>query len=174
MKKIALIMLLVCALFSDDFDRIRGDLKAGISGKFIQSKHIAGFVKPIKTSGGFTLDKNQLIWSAKSPIKSDTKITKEGVFILASNGWQKSKSNVDSKLLVAIFGLDIDELKKSFEISLSKQDTGFSLLLLPKSLLLKQIFQKIKISGDTQVKNITITETSGDETVNEFYDVKPK
>ena len=69
---------------------------------------------------------------------------------------------------MAIISLDESELRKEFDIKTSGSLKEWSIELIPKNLLFKQIFKSIKISGDKAVKKIELDEVSGDKTLNEF------
>jgi len=60
---------------------------------------------------------------------------------------------------------DSTGLQRDFELALSGDSTQWQLRLTPRSLLLKQIFSRIDISGGRFVQRIELSETQGDSTV---------
>lgn len=172
MKIILTVLLTFSSCFGFDFSQIKQLIPPKASGKFTQSKQISGFSAPIKTGGEFVLEPDFMLWEVKTPIQSSSKISKDGIFVLNDAKWQKSSANVDSELMLALFSLDENRLKKSFDMHILGDESSWSIMLKPKNLILKEIFDVIKITGAKHVDEIYIKEMQGDETLTKFYDLK--
>ena len=169
MRKIALFLAIFISCFGYELGELKNIVKTdGVSGNFTQTKSLAGFNKSIKSSGEFRLEKGGLYWDTLEPVVSKVFINKDGIFKNENGKLEKTSANFDEKLFLAIISLDESELRKEFDIKASGSLKEWSIELIPKNLLFKQIFKSIKISGDKAVKKIELDEVSGDKTLNEF------
>ena len=72
------------------------------------------------------------------------------------------------RLFMAVLGGDTAELQRHFTLKLSGSAGSWQLLLLPKTVVMKQVFENITISGDKLVRRIELKEKQGDRTVMQF------
>ena len=84
-----------------------------------------------------------------------------------SNGSQSTQA-AQVKLFMAVLGGDTAELQRHFILKLSGSAGNWQLLLLPKTVVMKQVFENITISGDKLVRRIELKEKQGDRTVMQF------
>ena len=63
-------------------------------------------------------------------------------------------------------------LSQHFEIILTGTEKQWRLKLLPRTLIMKQIFQSIQLQGDHLVKEIELSEVQGDRTLIQFNQLK--
>ena len=56
-------------------------------------------------------------------------------------------------------------MQRDFELQLKGEANDWKLTLIPRSLLLKQVFTQINIDGGELVQNIELLETQGDSTL---------
>jgi hypothetical protein len=149
-----------------------------IHGGFVQEKHLRALPQPLTSKGNFVLAKDHgLLWLLDSPIKQDYRITAAGIARRdndAHGGWQivpnKSAGAEQNRLFIAVLQGDSSGLQRDFELQLSGDAQAWKLTLVPRSLLLKQVFTQINIDGGALVQRIELLETQGDSTLLKMVD----
>lgn len=146
-----------------------------IHGQFIQEKHLRALPQPLISKGSFVLAKNHgLLWLLKTPLQQDYRISAKGIARRDATGWQllpnKSAGAEQNRLFLAVLQGDSSGLQRDFELALSGDAQKWQLTLTPRSVLLKQVFNQINISGGTLVSTIELLETQGDSTVLRMQD----
>jgi hypothetical protein len=146
-----------------------------IHGNFIQEKHLRALPKPLTSKGTFVLAKNHgLLWLLKTPLQQDYRITAKGIARRDTSGWQmlpsKSAGAEQNRLFLTVLQGDSSGLQRDFELSLSGDAQNWKLTLIPRSLLLKQVFNQINITGSDLVHSIELLETQGDSTLLRMQD----
>jgi len=141
-----------------------------IHGQFTQEKHLRALPQPLISKGSFVLAKNHgLLWLLKTPLQQDYRISAKGIARRDATGWQllpnKSAGAEQNRLFLAVLQGDSSGLQRDFELALSGDAQQWQLTLTPRSVLLKQVFNQINISGGTLVNTIELLETQGDSTV---------
>ncbi|KAF1026290.1 MAG: hypothetical protein GAK37_02706 [Pseudomonas sp.] len=141
-----------------------------IHGPFIQEKHLRALPQPLVSKGTFVLAKDYgLLWLLKTPLQQDYRITVNGIARRDPNGWQllpsKSAGAEQNRLFLAVLQGDSSGLQRDFELQLQGSAAQWKLTLIPRSLLLKQVFSQINIDGGELVQRIELLETQGDSTV---------
>ena len=141
-----------------------------IQGDFIQEKHLRALPQPLTSTGQFVLAKGHgLLWRLKTPLQQEYRIDTNGIARRDANGWQmlpnKSAGAQQNGLFLAVLQGDSSGLQRDFELRLLGKAEQWSLTLVPRSLLLKQIFQQITIDGGERVQRIELLETQGDSTL---------
>ncbi|MEX3775128.1 outer membrane lipoprotein carrier protein LolA [Pseudomonas sp. MYb118] len=141
-----------------------------IHGQFTQEKHLRALPQPLTSQGTFVLAKNHgLLWLLKTPLQQDYRITAKGIARRDAGGWQmlpgKSAGAEQNRLFLAVLQGDSSGLQRDFELSLSGDAQNWTLALVPRSLLLKQVFNQINITGGELVNSIELLETQGDRTL---------
>ncbi|MCU0118196.1 outer membrane lipoprotein carrier protein LolA [Pseudomonas sp. B2M1-30] len=174
----ALALLLVSSLASAfDLQQLSEQLAKPdvIHGQFIQEKHLRALPQPLLSKGSFVLAKNHgLLWLLKTPLQQDYRITAKGIARRDANGWgllpNKSAGAEQNRLFLAVLQGDSSGLQRDFELALSGDAQQWKLTLTPRSVLLKQVFNRINIDGGALVKTIELQETQGDSTVLRMLD----
>ncbi|SDV06726.1 outer membrane lipoprotein carrier protein LolA [Pseudomonas mucidolens] len=146
-----------------------------IHGNFIQEKHLRALPQPLTSKGRFVLAKDHgLLWLLETPLQQDYRINAQGIARRDASGWQalpnKSAGAQQNRLFLAVLQGDSSGLQRDFELQLQGAATAWKLTLIPRSLLLKQVFTQIKIDGGTLVHTIELLETQGDSTVLRLQD----
>ncbi len=142
-----------------------------IHGSFIQEKHLRALPQPLTSKGTFVLAKNHgLLWLLKTPLQQDYRISDKGIARRDASGWQmlpnKSAGAEQNRLFLAVLQGDSSGLQRDFELSLS----GDAQRWIPRSMLLKQVFNQINIDGGELVHSIELLETQGDRTLLRMQD----
>jgi hypothetical protein len=146
-----------------------------IHGNFIQEKHLRALPQPLTSKGTFVLAKNHgLLWLLRTPLQQDYRISAKGIARRDVSGWQmlpsKSAGAEQNRLFLAVLQGDSSGLQRDFELSMSGDAQNWKLTLLPRSLLLKQVFNQINITGGELVSTIELLETQGDSTLLRMQD----
>ncbi|AZE52614.1 Putative transmembrane protein [Pseudomonas synxantha] len=146
-----------------------------IHGSFTQEKHLRALPQPLVSKGTFVLAKDHgLLWLLKTPLQQDYRINAQGIARRDANGWQplpnKSAGAEQNRLFLSVLQGDSSGLQRDFELQLQGQTQQWKLTLIPRSLLLKQVFTRINIDGGELVHTIELLETQGDSTVLRMQD----
>jgi len=147
-----------------------------IHGGFIQEKHLRSLPQPLTSKGNFVLAKDfGLLWLLDTPLKQDYRITAAGIARReADNIWQtlpgKSAGAEQNRLFLAVLQGDSSGLQRDFELQVTGDAQNWHLTLVPRSMLLKQIFKQINIDGGALVQRIELLETQGDSTLLKMID----
>ncbi|XVO87908.1 outer membrane lipoprotein carrier protein LolA [Pseudomonas palleroniana] len=146
-----------------------------IHGSFTQEKHLRALPQPLISKGTFVLAKDHgLLWLLKTPLQQDYRISAQGIARRDAGGWQllpnKSAGAEQNRLFLAVLQGDSSGLQRDFELQLQGEAKQWKLTLVPRSLLLKQVFTQINIDGGELVQTIQLLETQGDSTVLRMQD----
>nr|WP_314524677.1 outer membrane lipoprotein carrier protein LolA [uncultured Pseudomonas sp.] len=146
-----------------------------IHGSFTQEKHLRALPQPLVSKGTFVLAKDHgLLWLLKTPLQQDYRISAQGIARRDANGWQllpkKSAGAEQNRLFLAVLQGDSSGLQRDFDLQLQGEAKQWKLTLIPRSLLLKQVFTQINIDGGDLVQTIELLETQGDSTVLRMQD----
>ena len=151
-------------------------------GRFEQDKQLAGFAKPLKSQGDYLLVRGKgLIWRTTAPFASQLVLTRDR--IAAGNG-MKGGLQLDASrepgvrvvtgLMLSLLDGDLGALQQAFEVQASLQgDKAWRAALKPKAAALAQLFSRIELEGDRQLRRIVMTEAQGDITTLRF-DEQPR
>lgn len=145
-----------------------------VQGQFVQQRYIRSLNKPMQTSGRFVLQQRRgLLWQVQKPIDLRLRVRQDGIAQWDNKGqrWRSSTQGNQAaqvKLFMAVLAGNTDELGKQFDLKLSGNAQKWQLNLLPKTVLMKQIFQAIVIEGDQLVRQVELREKQGDRTVMRF------
>lgn len=173
-RVLLLSFVLLCAGRAQAFDlaQLSAQLAAPalVRGPFVQEKHLLGLPQPLTSKGQFVLSGEfGLLWFLRSPLLQDYRINASGIARRTPQGWlQQPGQDVaaqQSRLFLAVLKGDHRGLAADFDLHLQGDAAAWQLQLLPRSLLLKQIFSRIQIHGGALVEGIELHETQGDRTV---------
>lgn len=139
-----------------------------VHGSFLQEKHLRALEQPLTSRGTFVLAQELgLLWRMEQPITQHYRIDAEGVARWRNDAWQPDENGgaAQQRLFLAALSGDVAALQRDFEIALQESGDGWQALLTPRGAILKQIFDRIELSGDRVVKRIELLERNGDRTV---------
>jgi hypothetical protein len=155
-----------------DLDQLGRQLAgpALLQGEFVQQKHLRALAQPLVSRGQFELSAEQgLLWQLRQPLTQDYRIDAQGIARLGPQGWQRQDGQdaaaQQSRLFLAVLQGDASGLARDFELQLAGSAEGWTLELLPRTLLLQQVFSRIRIQGGRHVERIELFETQGDRTL---------
>ncbi|ADP15673.1 outer membrane lipocarrier protein LolA family protein [Achromobacter xylosoxidans A8] len=149
-----------------------------VRGHFVQQKFLRSLPQPLTSRGDFTLAAGKgLLWLLRTPIAQDLRINANGIFRRDEAGkWQAlpqhSGAGRENRLFLSVLAGDTAGLRENFDLTLTGQADAWQLLLTPRSVLLRQIFDNIQINGGALVDRIELRETQGDRSVLQMKDAQ--
>lgn len=146
-----------------------------ISGRFEQTKTIAGFKNPIISSGEFAAARDEgIVWHTHAPFESLLTITErriasqhaEDASQTLLGGTNEPILRMVNELLFAIMTADLPLLSQRFDISgrLLEQNR-WQLDLTPREATLHQWITRVQLWGDAYVQKVVLHEAQGDRSV---------
>lgn len=183
MKRLMICLALALALLpwsarAFDLDALQQQLHATpiVRGHFVQQKFLRSLPQPLTSRGDFTLAAGRgLLWLLRSPIAQDLRISANGIARRGPDGaWQALPQHTgagrENRLFLSVLAGDTSGLRENFDLSLSGSPEAWQLTLLPRSALLRQIFENIQINGGKLVDRIELREVQGDRSVLQMVD----
>lgn len=143
-----------------------------LCGRFDQSKQLTGLKKPMVSNGRFCVvaDKG-VLWRTLQPFPNTIRLTRDEIVQLHGD---RVAMRLDAKrepavglingVLFALLAGDLGQIEKWFLADGRIHDNGWSVTLEARAPALARIIAGVALEGDAYVKNITISETSGDHT----------
>ncbi|AXQ29294.1 outer membrane lipoprotein carrier protein LolA [Solimonas sp. K1W22B-7] len=146
-----------------------------LRGGFEQSKTIAGFRKPLQSSGDFVLSRDEgVLWRTRKPFASTLALTREHVLSRQADGSEVLRVDASRQPAVRainelLFGLlqgDVAYLvRHQFRVLGEPPKAGsWALELQPTDPLIARLFVRISLQGDHHVRRVRFEETNGDST----------
>lgn len=163
-----------------EFLKVRDTLAgaAVVRSGFKQKKSIAVLKRPIVSSGNYIFSKNQgLYWNIGAPINTAYVLTPD-YMIERQKGFESKIITPDeqpslfglTEVFEAIFVGDLDRLSKDFKIHFMGSSKSWTIGLVPQKGLLKKMFNRVLLKGDTTVTEVKLFEKNGDSTHLKFLD----
>ncbi len=147
-----------------------------VRGHFVQQKFLRSLPQPLTSRGDFTLATGHgLLWLLRSPIVQDLRIRADGIARRGPDGaWQALPQHTgagrENRLFLSVLAGDTSGLRENFDLTLTGDAGAWQLMLQPRSLLLRQIFDNIQINGGKLVDRIELREVQGDRSVLQMTD----
>ena len=145
-----------------------------VQGGFTQQRFLRSMDKPVQTGGHFALRPGHgLFWHLQKPFDMKLRVRRDGISRQDAQGqWRANGSQTAQaaqvKLFMAVLGGDTAELQRHFDLALSGDARQWQLTLTPKTAVMRQVFNKIVISGGQLVQKVELDEKQGDRTVMQF------
>jgi len=143
-----------------------------LCGRFDQSKQLVGLKKPLSSNGRFCVvaDKG-VLWRTLQPFPNSLKLTRDEIIQLRGeqvalrlDAKQEPTVRMINSVLFALLAGDLEQLEKLFDVDGTAQDHGWSVTLKARDPGLAKAIGSIALDGGVYVKNIVISEVSGDRT----------
>jgi outer membrane lipoprotein-sorting protein len=153
---------------------------AVLRGQFVQSRQIAGFRRPVESSGDFVVARNRgLVWHTVKPFESTLSVNRERLRI--TNGKGNAETTLDARrepmlrtlndILQSVVIADARALQTNFVLDVKLLGTtGWEMALTPKDAALRARFSAITLAGGVHVQNVRLVEASGDVTTVRFLE----
>ena len=147
-----------------------------LRGEFEQQKQVQGFAKPLVSKGSFVVARERgVLWLTRTPFASQLRLTRDeikatqnGAVAFRLDASKEPSVRVINGLMFSLLNGDIGGLTELFKVDGSAEGKAWQLHLTPRSSALTKLMTSIDLSGETQVRSITIQEASGDKTVIRF------
>jgi len=150
-----------------------------LCGRFDQTKRLAGIKKPLTSSGRFCVVEGKgVVWRTLKPFPNTLRLTRDEIVhfqgervSMRLEARQEPTVRVINGVLFSLLAGDLGQLESLFEVA-GSVDGGWSVALTARHPALAKAIGKIALDGDAYVRNIRITEASGDSTEIVFSDIK--
>ncbi len=143
-----------------------------LCGHFDQTKQLTGLKKPMVSNGRFCVvaDKG-VLWRTLQPFPTTVRLTRDEIVHLQGDrvtmrldAKQEPAVRMINGVLFALLAGDLGEIEKLFEVDGAIQDHSWRVTLKAREPALARAISSVALEGGAHVKNITISETSGDRT----------
>jgi hypothetical protein len=143
-----------------------------LCGRFDQSKHLMGLKRPMISNGRFCVvtDKG-VLWRTLQPFPNTVRLTRDEIVHLQGDriamrldAKQEPAVRMINSVLFALLAGDLGQIEKWFLVEGDIHDKGWSVTLKAHEPALAKAVARVALDGDTYVKSIAISETSGDRT----------
>ncbi len=159
----------------------RIDASDVLRGRFEQSKQVAGFSKPLKSSGHFVLRRGHgVIWETARPFASTLVVTRErmrsrvGGVVQQIDSAREPGLRLINSVLFDLLGGDVAQLQRDFDaVGELRNVQHWRLQLKPKSGVLAQAFTAIALTGAVHVEQVILDERNGDRSEINFSALVP-
>jgi len=155
-----------------------------IKGRFEQLRHLTGIPRPIRSSGRFIYWRDHgLYWETQKPIAQASTFTADAIIhwqaTSRSPQVEQNSSPIQqqvSRILLAVFGGDIQSLESLFDShgqSESKAEIKqWTVELIPTMDAVKQVVEKISLSGEDYIQRLSLNASNGDSTQIQFSTIR--
>lgn len=174
------VMAVHAAAAADLAAEVRGRLADPVllRGQFEQQKSVAGFKKPLVSSGEFLLWRGHgVLWHTNKPFDSTLALRRDRLSVTQADGRAGYQIDAErepglravNELLFALFSGDIATLQKHFRLQgelSGKQE--WTLVLTPADAALMRVFKRVELAGDNYVRRVKLEEANGDSSLIRF------
>ena len=151
-----------------------------LCGRFDQSRELAGLKKPLASNGRFCVVAGKgVLWRTLQPFPNTVRLTRDEIVHMQGDrvtmrldAKQEPAVRVINSVLFALLAGDLGQIEKLFEIDGYIHDNLWKVTLKAREPALAKALSAIVVDGDAYVKNITISETSGDRNSIVFSEIQ--
>jgi outer membrane lipoprotein-sorting protein len=145
-------------------------------GRFDQSKQLAGMKKPLAANGRFCVVEGKgVLWRTLQPFPSTLRLTRDEIVTYQGD---RLSTRLDAKteptvrminnVLFSLLAGDLAQLETLFEVDGTVEANSWNVTLKARQPALAKAIGGIKLEGGAYVKNIVMSEASGDRTTITF------
>jgi hypothetical protein len=145
-----------------------------LRGAFAQTKKLAGFRQPLRSTGRFVLVRGRgVLWLTHQPFASTLVVTPDRLESLDAQGQRLSRIDARddpalrsiNQLLLATLAADVEPLRALFTIDAELVGVlGWRLVLRAKDALLARQLERVTLAGESHVREVQLEERNGDST----------
>lgn len=140
-----------------------------IQGRFSQQKKLKFLSKPLLSAGEFVfLRERGVLWRTLLPVSSSLLIGPHR--LIGSQGEQPIPGSV-GRIFPMLLSGDLSRLSSDFSLSGSIDAAGWRLQLIPVDALVAKVISQIAVQGDTALRVVEISETSGNSSEIRFENI---
>ncbi|MEK6806581.1 MAG: outer membrane lipoprotein carrier protein LolA [Pseudomonadota bacterium] len=135
-----------------------------LSGRFVQTKSLEGLAQPLRSSGQFTYARDHgVLWQVQQPFAADY-VLADGRLSVAGDGTPPAFGGEVARLLTALFTLDLEMLARSFELSVQRGKSDWSLRLTPRHRALSAALREVRLEGRSHLQRVSLLDEDGNTT----------
>lgn len=141
-------------------------------GRFDQSKQLAGMKKPLAAEGRFCVVAGKgVLWRTLKPFPSTLRLTRDEIVnyqgdrvAMRLDAKTEPTVRMINNVLFSLLAGDLAQLESLFEVDGTVDASSWSVSLKAREPALAKAIGAIKLDGGAYVKNIVMSEASGDRT----------
>ena len=149
---------------------------SAMCGEFDQQKSLVGLRRPVQSSGRFCVVKDRgVLWTTRKPFPATLHLSRAEIVesqgdhvTMRLSARDEPTVAIISEMLFSVLAGDVSGLRNGFTIEANTEASTWRARLVPKDAGMRRVVSAIELSGGENVKQITITEASGDRTVIAF------
>jgi hypothetical protein len=151
-----------------------------LCGRFDQSKQLNGLKKPLASNGRFCVVEGKgVLWRTLQPFPSTLRLTRDEIVnfqgdrvAMRLDAKQEPTVRMINSVLFAMLAGDLAQLTTLFDVDGDADGNRWHVALKAREAALAKAIGTIALDGDKYVKNIAITDASGDQTTIVFSAMK--
>jgi hypothetical protein len=151
-----------------------------LCGRFDQTKQLAGMKKPLASQGRFCVVAGKgVLWRTLKPFPSTLRLTRDEIVhfqgervAMRLDAKQEPTVRMINSVLFSLLSGDLGQLETLFEVDGSSTEGSWKVALKARAPALAKAIGTISLDGGAFVKNIRISEASGDRTDIVFSEIK--
>lgn len=141
-------------------------------GRFDQSKQLTGMKKPLAANGRFCVVAGKgVLWRTLQPFPNTLRLTRDEIVhyqgdrvAMRLDARTEPTVRMINSVLFSLLAGDLGQLEKLFEVDGNVDANSWNVALKAREPALAKAIGTIKLDGGAYVKNIVISEASGDRT----------
>lgn len=145
---------------------------AVLCGRFDQTKQLTGLKKPLTSNGRFCVVASKgVLWRTLQPFPSTLRLTRDEIVHMQGDrvamrldAKQEPTVKMINSVLFALLAGDLGQLETLFYVDGGIRENTWSVTLKAREPALAKAIGNIALDGGAFVKNLTISEASGDRT----------
>ena len=186
-------LILLFPLFATDNPGTEVDLMSGnysfisdafggstMAGLFKQTKAVAGSPRNFVSTGRITIASGMgIVWCTEKPYASILVVGKDKLVQKIRDGEPSHLDIANNPIYIQIatsmecvFSADFSKIASLFKTYLVKEDTKWTLTLIPKDKVVGSFMTSIIMTGSSSFESLKMTETTGDSILYEFSDLQ--
>ncbi len=143
-----------------------------LCGRFDQSKQLTGMKKPLTSNGRFCVVTGKgVLWRTLQPFPSTLRLTRDEIVQMQGDrvamrldAKQEPTVRMINSVLFSLLAGDLTQLETLFEVDGNIHGANWTVALKAREPALAKAVGAIALEGGAYVKNIVISEASGDRT----------
>jgi hypothetical protein len=153
---------------------------AVMCGRFDQTKTLAGMKKPLASNGRFCVVAGKgVLWRTLKPFPSMLRLTRDEIVnyqgdrvAMRLDAKTEPTVRMINNVLFSLLSGDLAQLESLFEVDGAVDASSWNVSLKAKQAALEKAIGTIRLDGGAYVKNIVMSEASGDRTAIVFSEIK--
>lgn len=151
-----------------------------LCGRFDQSKQLSGMKKPLASNGRFCVVAGKgVLWRTLQPFPNSLRLTRDEIVhfqgervAMRLDAKQEPTVRMINSVLFSLLSGDLGQLETLFEVDGSADASNWRVSLKAREPALAKAIGTIELDGGAYVKNIVISEASGDRTTIVFSKIQ--